>query len=797
MTSGTRKRATQAFRVSLILAGALSWGRPAWSQTATVEGRIVDSGRAAAPRGTPVEGALVALTQAGETLGSEVSTGDGSFRIPGVPAGRYTLRIERLGFMLREEEIDLVPGETLTRDFEIDAAAIALEGVEVEAARTRERIRFEEMGGISARELNAEDVRLVPGVAEADPLRAVAVLPGVVTTSDFTSSFNVRGGSADQNLILVDGIPILSPFHLGGFFSVFNAEMIERAELQSGGFPAEHGGRVSSVLLVETDPGEGEFAVDAGVSLLAARAAVSGGWNGFDSALGTSNTRWRVAGRRSYVDILAAPFTDVPYNLTDLQGVFETSLGDRTILRLSGYTGEDVVDFTNFDPEVFPLRIQWDWGNRVLGARVIRSLGGGGEWRASASTTRFGTGLVFPDFDDTEFRSALVQRRLSSDWVLRSGTLEGRFGASADFMSYDNLARTGGTTFGQGEGDGTLLGTYGQLSWRDPGAWLVEGGLRLDHFRPDPGGTVTEWAPRIAVKRFFGDSRWAVKAALGRYTQFLHSLRDEELPIGLDIWVLTGERAPHVVSDQVQVGIETFPVDGWNLALEAFYRDFDGVVTVNTADDPNVDTDDILNGTGVSWGADLFVRRSTGDVNGWVSLSFVKAERTFPDLLSPLVPVPEVTYAPIFDRRVDLDVVLRFPVFAGWSGGLRLNVGTGTPYTRAVASYASYQSPFLENGGRLTWSQAGDDDDEDEGGYAVVLGERNAERYPVYHRLDLGFRKTYRKSWGTITPTIDFLNLYNRRNVLFYFYQYDQSPAQRSGVSMFPLLPTIGVEVSF
>jgi hypothetical protein len=185
-----------------------------------------------------------------------------------------------------------------------------------------------------------------------------------------------------------------------------------------------------------------------------------------------------------------------------------------------------------------------------------------------------------------------------------------------------------------------------------------------------------------------------------------------------------------------------------------------------------------------------------GEVNGWVSLSWVKAERTFPDVLSPVDPLPRVTYAPIFDRRIDMDVVLRFPALWGWTGGIRLNVGTGTPYTRAVASYASYQPRFLEDGGRWSWAGSGDEDG-DGGGYAVVLGERNAERYPVYHRLDVGFRRTFEKSWGTITPTVDLLNVYNRRNVLFYFYQYDETPAQRSGISMFPLLPTIGVEVSF
>ena len=783
--------------LGILLVGILG-ARPATAQTAAIEGRVIQtSDGPGSEAGAPVEGAVVALMDGEEPRATALSDEDGRFTLGALDPGRYAVRIARIGYGPYEDSVTLVAGETLRRDFALTPAAIVLGGVDVEAGRSRERIRFEEVGGLSARELSADELRLVPGVGEADPLRAVEVLPGVVSTSDFSSSFNVRGGSADQNLILVDGIPILSPFHLGGFFSVFNAEMVERAELQSGGFPAQHGGRVSSVLLVESDPGDGVLEVDGGVSLLAARAAVAGGADGLDRALGTRDTRWRVSGRRSYVDLIAAPFTDIPYSFGDLQGVVETQLGARTRLRVSGYTGEDVVDLTSFDPESFPLRIQWDWGNRIFGARLTRALEAAGVWTLSASTTRFGTGLAFPDFQDTEFRSEMIQRRVASDWTFRpAGTVETRFGGSFDRMSYDNLARTGGTTFAEGKGSGSLFGAYGQLSWRDPGAWLVEAGVRLDHWRPDPGEPVSEVAPRLAVKRFFGNNRWAFKAAAGRYTQFLHSLRDEELPVGLDVWVLSGARAPQVVSDQVQFGIEAFPTDAWNVALEAFWREFDGVVTFNAGDDPNDDFDDILAGTGRSWGADLFVRRSEGEVTGWVSLSFVKAERTFPDALSPLDPIPQVTYAPIFDRRVDLDVVLRLPAVRGWTAGLRLNVGTGTPYTRAVGSYATYQPRFLEDGGRSKWAGADENDDE-AGGYAVVLGERNAERYPIYHRLDVSLRKTYEKSWGTITPHVDVLNLYNRKNVLFYFYEYDRSPALRSGVSMFPLLPTVGVEISF
>lgn len=747
---------------------------------AVLTGRVVDASG-------PVLAADLVLTLDDDEVARGETDADGTFRIEAPPA-RYTLRVTRLGYAEDVRLVTLTAGAPVELAIQLRPAAVLLEGVGVEAERSRERLRFEETAGASVREITSDELKLVPGIGEADPIRAVEVLPGVVSTSDFSSSFHVRGGSADQNLILLDGTPIFSPFHLGGFFSVFNADMVSRAELASGGFEARYGGRVSSVLSVESDPGDGAFAVDGGVSLLATRVAVSGG-------AGDRDVRWRVSGRRSYFDKLLAPVAEFPYHLQDLQAVAEVGLSLRDRLRFTAYTGDDVLDFSQLEDEDFPLRIDWSWGNDVVGLRWDRSLDRG-RLSARASYTRFSTSLTFPDFGDTDFRSRISQRSFVLDWNLRPlPLLEIGAGAGVDDFGFDNLASTGGTVFSEGLGTGTQYGGYLQTVWGRPGTWLVEAGARIDHWVPAPGEPITEVSPRLAVKRFLGgSSRWAINASAGRYTQFLHSLRDEELPLGLDIWVLTGERTPHVVSDQLQVGIEAFPNDEWTFSAEAYVRTFDGVLTFNTTDDPNDDFDDVLVGDGLSWGADLFVRRSGTPVNGWISASFLKADRTFPDLYAGTVERPEVTYAPIFDRRLDLDLVLRFPAPRGWEGGLRLNFGTGTPYTRPVASYAAYQPRFLKDGGRAGW--AGDSDD-DFAGYAVLLGERNGERYPVYHRLDLSFRRDYQKSWGVLTPHVDLLNVYNQKNVLFYFYDYETTPAVRSGISMFPFLPTIGLEVRF
>ena len=761
------------------------------AQLGTVQGRVRGE------EGSAVYGATVRLLAGAITIGAADTDRLGSFRLASVPTGTYQLLVQALGYGEQTEVLTLAAGQTLEYDFRLVRQAIEVEGISVEAERSRARIRFEELGGATVREIKLSDLKQLPGVVEADPIRAIQVLPGVVSTSDFSASFHVRGGSADQNLILLDGVPIFSPFHLGGFFSVFNSDMLDRAELYSGGFPAEHGGRVSSVLQIESDPGDGDFRVDAGISLLATRVAIGGGVpRSTAHSLGLANLKWRVSGRRSYFDILMKPAFEFPYHLTDLQTVMEgwTKSGDR--ITLTGYTGKDVLDLTRLDAEDFPLRIDWDWGNDIFGGRWTRARRGGGSLDVRANVSRYGTGLIFPDFADTEFTSRIAQSQLRVDLDTRpTPTMGIRVGGALERLSYRNLFRTGGTEFGSGEGEGWLLGTYAQTSWSRPREWLVEFGLRLDAWSPDPGDRVFELAPRLAAKRFFDGGDVAVKVAAGRYTQFLHSLRDEELPLGLDIWVLAGASAPHVVSDQLQLGVEGYRDIDWFWSIEAYVRSFDGVVTFNVADDPNDDFDDILSGDGLSYGADLLLRKETGDVNGWIAISLLRADRTFPDVLSPEAPQPSITYSPIFDRRLDVDLVLRYPLPWGWQGGLRWNVGTGTPYTRAIGSYAYYSPRFVVGGGRLQW--AGVAEHTDLSDYAVALESRNASRYPTYHRLDASFRKSFEKSWGTITPHVDLVNVYDKRNVLFYFYEYDRSPATRSGISMFPILPTFGFEVHF
>jgi hypothetical protein len=743
----------------------------------TIGGTVVLQG------GLAAAGVEVQLLASGDTVPVRTTVTDpaGNFRFVGLAAGAYMIRSGPIGYARVERRVTVGPGAVERVDLELVPAAIELERVEVDA--TRQRQRFDTEAGATVRQLDRAEIKRVPGIAEADVLRAIAVLPGVVTTSDYSSAYNVRGGSSDQNLILLDGIPIYNPFHLGGIFSVFNADMVARTELYTGGFPAQFGGRVSSVLSVESDAGRDSRPFEGGVSLLAARAAVGGSLPG--EAIGLERARGRLSVRRSYFDQLLRPAFDFPYHLTDVQAYGEawTRGGDR--LSVTGYTGRDVLDLSGL--EDFPLKLRWAWGNDVIGGRWQRPLARG-SLEARFGYSRFMTDIGFPDFNDTEFRSRIDHALVRLDWEALRDDGRWRAGAEANRLGYDNLAQTGGTVFRGSAQKGTLLGAYAQRDVR-LGRWLLEAGLRGDGYSPDGGENVLVVAPRLAVKRFLGNGELAVKLAAGRYTQFVHSLRDEELPLGIDIWILAGPRAPHVVSDQLQGGIEGFLGGRWSYGAEVFYRTFDGVVTDNLADDPNDPSDDLVAGDGRSYGADFFISRDAGRLRPSVAVSWLRATRTFPDFRTGEEVAPRVTYPPIFDRRLDVDLMLLADLPRGLEASARIHVGTGLPYTRPLGSYSFYDYRI---GDGLRAPQGGDD-----GSSAVVLGQRNSERYPAYQRVDMSLRRESGFRGGRLTWYLEVINVLNTRNVLFYFYEYDRDPPVRSGISMFPILPTIGVEFSF
>jgi hypothetical protein len=533
------------------------------------------------------------------------------------------------------------------------------------------------------------------------------------------------------------------------------------------------------------------------VSLLASRVLIRSTLpDAIGRSLGGNGGSWFVSGRRSYFDQLLRPIAVFPYHLYDLQThlMLETRGDGR--LSLTGYRGRDVLDLSDFQApgadESSILRLRWNWGNSVLGLRWEQPLGRGWLSDSRVGYTTFDETLGFVDFGDVRFSSGIGQTMGRTDLSRDlSPTLSVRMGGALDRIEYENRGEAGGTTFFAAADDGTLAGVYSQLRWR-PGPWIIEPGLRLDSWSSGDA-THTLLSPRFAAKRFLGaDRETAVKLAIGRYTQFLHSLRNEEFPVSNDTWIGADGNVPPVVSDQLQIGIERYWGDVWSVSFEAYHRDFRGVTEFNIADDPNDPADDLLSGTGRSHGIDVLLRRTTGRLNGWVALSYLRATRTLPNPLADGwddLP-PEVTFAPIFDRRFDLDVVGQYELPRAIDLGVRWTFGSPLPYTRPVGQYVGWRYNTLR--GRFEPLSSGEGPP-----LYVILGERNEERYPPYHRLDVTVRRTFERGWGSWTPYLQVLNVYNRRNVLFYFYNYDRLPPTRSGLSMFPVLPALGVEVAF
>ncbi|MEX2571235.1 MAG: TonB-dependent receptor [Gemmatimonadota bacterium] len=743
------------------------------------------------------------ITITGESPRIVLTDGAGEFEFGTIPAGVYIVRVQRLGYAPEERSLSLAPGEVARLELVLRTVALRLEGVVAEAAPDRERERFEQDAGVTAHVIEARTLGLLPGLAEPDVMRAVQLLPGVISTSDFSSSFNVRGGSADQNLILLDGFTVFNPFHLGGLFSVFNSDAVERAELFAGGFGAEFGGRVSSVLNIESrrDVPDG-VEIRGGVSMLASRVLLHAPLPvRLGTALGGDGGSAFLSFRRSYFDQLLRPIADFPYHLADLQAHAGIGTPNGGRLSATAYAGRDVLDLSGFGladsgEASDVLRLTWDWGNRLIGLHLEQPLPGDWSVDTRVGFSRFAESLEFLDFGDVRFESRIEQLVWRGDLTRTySPGLALQVGASAERLSYANFAAGGGTTFLDLPGSGALAGAYAALRARPGSRWLLEPGVRLDVWSAGTGRR-TVIAPRFALKRFFGArGDLAVKLALGRYSQFLHSLRDEELPVSNDTWVVSDAAVPPVISDQVQLGVESFWDAGWSASAEIYARDFDGVTEFNLAQNPNIASDDLLAGEGTARGLDLELRKAQGRFTGWVALSLLRASRELPDPLADEwndLP-PTISYAPVFDRRVNFDLVLQYTTERALEVGGRWNYGSGLPYTRPVAQHFAWRHGPIT--GLAEPSQQGFERDGVPLG--VVLGPRNTERYPAYHRLDLTVRRTFERSWGSFVPYLQVLNVYDRRNVLFYFYDYDRTPPVRSGFSMFPFLPAIGVEVAF
>jgi len=746
------------------LAAALAAAAPTTllAQGGTLRGTV-----RSAQSGEPIAGPVVTVVGLGRRVFGDSL---GAFVVEAVPEGTWRVEVRRVGFRVRTVSAAVREGAETALDVRLDPSPITLAPLNA-VARSPERERFEEAAQVSTRSLDVRDIRVTPGLAESDLLRTVQLLPGVVARNDYSVGLNVRGGDADQNLVLLDGQVVFNPFHLGGLVSTFADDAVQGLDFVAGGFPARYGGRLASVLdVAQRDGGSDGVHGSAAASLLSSKLALDGPLPG---GAGT----WLVAARRTYADGLVAALSseEFPYHFQDLVGRITLPHVFGGVLSATGFASGDYFRLTLSEATTGQSEqdFRFDWGNGLAGLSYQRALG-----RSGTLTQRVGVSRFFADIDVEpglfSFRNSVRRIGLSGDVEFRAGFHD--LGAGYVLERHDITYRAGSpgvdVDFGTFRFRPTALEAYAEDQWR-PVPWLlVRPGVRLTWVG---SADFIAASPRFSAKAFLS-GRTAVSVAAGRYHQYVQSLRDEEIPFTLfEFWVAADTAVPVAWADHAVVGLEHWVNDGLMVALEGYWKRMGDLADGNPADDPAVHGDEFRRARGRAWGLDLYVHKTTGPVTGWVAYTLGKVTRTAEG---------GDRFAPAQDRRHNLNVVATARGLLGAEWTVRLGYGSPLPYTAIAGEWIHrYYDP-----GRNAFVGAS---------LEPYRTERNTERYPAYARVDLSARWTFQWLGARWHPSVQLLNATARTNTFVYFFDYARNPPLRRGLSQFPMLPTVGMEVNW
>jgi len=721
----------------------------------------------------------VSVYLADKSMGTATNK-QGYYVLSRVPEGKHTLIVSMIGYREERLGIDVRADKRLRRDFYLKPQPLGMEPVEV----TAERARFEHEVDVGVKRMDFTEMRQIPGFVEQDLFRSLAMLPGVVSVSDFTSALYIRGGTMDQNLILLDGVTVYNPYHLMGFFSTFILESLKGAELYTGGYPARYGGAISSVLDVEMKAGNSERIAGYGeIGLLTSKLVVEGPlpWGAQGS--------WLVAGRRTYIDAITwvmdkiiKPEVYLPYHFYDLQAKVNWDASERSRFTVSGFFGDDVLSLKGAEEEGYEEEeeeeegvtdLDFRWGNGTLGLR----------WRYLFTPQLFSV----LGFNATRYRvdSKVVERNGEEYYYgLRSGIGELglqwglswftapehvlEFGLEGKVIETSSIQEETDTVFYDLRDTFWLAAAYVQDKWEPTPFWVIETGMRGEYFSK---GDYWRASPRLGIKRRI-TADWAIKAGAGLYYQYLYVPfpRDEmmlKIPVQfVQQWMPADENHPPLHSTLATLGTEhLFPKD-MSLSLEVYFKDIRNIREAIWFGGEGITTDtgDISMGQGYSYGGELLLKSGSS----WLGYAYSVTKYRFEE---------GDWFYPLHDSRHNVNFSFALPLGKGWNFTTAWVFGSGFPFTAQIG-----------------WYQHVDEDGDIES--LPISGRRGEVRYPPYHRLDAGFTKSF-KLFKRFDAEfyIQVLNVYARRNVLFYDYEIDKNGiTQREAVPMLPVpIPSFGI----
>jgi hypothetical protein len=737
--------------------------------TGVVLGRVlltpVDSG-------SPVRAFAARIFVVGTRLGVSADS-NGNFALDRVPAALVTLRVSNLGWRTMEHAVTVTAGDTVRVEIVLVPAVTGLSGIRV-GALPPDADLFVSRPNVGTVTMTRSAMTGVPSIGEPDVARVMQLLPGVVARNDYNTGLNVRGGEADQNLVLLDGHPIYNPFHLGGLFSTFMDATVGGIELATAAVPARYGGRLSSVLDVRSaDVALEGLHGSADVSALGATGRLTG------TFAGTRGT-WSF----TYADAVTQIFTDnvFPYHFRDFHG--RATYAPRADVRvaLTAYSGRDVMDanLAELETDSIPTRAnqgEWafDWGNRVIGLSVAKDFGANATLEQRISTSGFSTLLDLGDGASAQ-RNEIDDARYGGSLVVRSRAHDATLGydIAAHRIRYALASdQTQTTEYDLVQRPVAASAWVGDL-WRVSPRWLVEGGVRAEALS---GRDWMALSPRLSLK-YFATPRLAFTAAGGRVTQWLHSLAGDGPMRYFDVWLASDEFVPVATAWHWVVGGERRVRDAGSVRVEGYVKRYDRVMEANWSEDPGERGDEFFAAQGLSYGADLLARwQPRSGIAGWVSYSYGLSSRSHNG----------VRWAPGHDRRHDLDVVATWRL-SKYRLGARFGYASGTPYTPIVGEMARR----VYDPSRDHWGTG------DPRIYVESLGGiRNSARFPAVHRADLDVSREFSWRGAAITPYLSVVNAYNAQNVFIYLYNYSTDNPTRRAISQFPALPSLGVRIAF
>lgn len=684
----------------------------------------------------------------------------------------FRVRYSMMGYGQVIKDIGFSGQEYLTVDVAMHMEPLKMQGILVSAKKKK----FISTASMTPPSLSDKDLMMLPSFVEGDLMRTLEALPGVTKSSDFSTSVSVRGGSPDQNRVLIDDVPLLNPFHLFGLVSAFNSNAIKSAELYSSGIPVRHDASLSSVLDIKT---KGVGRDIEGLSGVASLSILSGGLT-MGGKISSLNSNFLLSVRRTYADKLFALFDyDLPYYFYDGYLHWETDINDNWSLVLSGYTGEDFLDIRDEDDESIRL-IAFDWGNKVLALNLFHSNTDGDLFH------------IFGGYSNHDFFLRAMDTVFLTDGDIHVGTVGAEYtknfkrneitvGVEEYYRPFEyNVNFQMGFKYSYEDIWSNRISMYIEDKFDLSDYLILSGGLAFTHYYSESEEFEQEnsdffRAYRLSAKYFFDDLR-AITFSFGNFHQYIvpgGTLINMGIDLPIYYWIPLGGEYDPEEAHHFNLGFEGWLKEDIYLSLEGYYRRYNRLLSMKDMEEIQITTEKtyyetmLEEGSGKAYGFDFLLKKEIGNLRGWLSYSFLKSDVVFGD----------ETYPTDWDRNHNIHLTLLALLGKRYEAGVQFAFCTGNPYTTDLAR-CRYRKELMPYG-------------EDEATWIELQGDKNQVRYPSYVRLDASLSRSFYFGNNELDVKLSVYNVLNSKNVFLYYYDYDEEPPIKKAFNMIPLIPSI------